>query len=102
MLTFALSTVMVGEGRPSTSLPPRVAMLRVSVRNDVDARDKPWHPIFGLQTRGWSAFADHDGRGSAADLEQRFKAPHRAWPHSRRGSEAGPIPRPSRRRPLRR
>jgi hypothetical protein len=49
--SFILSTVMVGEGRPSTSLSAKSGVLRILLSiirsKDVDARDKPEHDQSG-------------------------------------------------------
>src|SRR5882762_6059637 len=74
----SLSTVMVGEGRPSTSLhapgrefqhEPRSSRWLWTVTKSFTliwrSRGMVEKAAQGGQTRGWSAFADHDGGGRA-------------------------------------
>ena len=80
--SLVLSAVMVGEGRPSTRLPAQDRM-RAQISPIIaplshpeeafttEARRSPsdWtseHRISLRQTRGWSAFADHDDEGNEA------------------------------------
>src|SRR5215472_7497396 len=86
------STVVVGEGRPSTSLPaPSAVERRLSNRTSVRRllpRTGAKCRKCGRQTHGWSAFADHDDGGV------RFSNPDRIEPTAKRNEwPLGPPPR---------